>query len=228
MGYGQGISPKPSRKEPDMNTTAKAPITIIPCTDENELYQRYPSDFEAQPVYIELDLRYGRLYADWAGDTSGTPAEVYYGFVRRWSIPCLTGTAANQLLDDIKPLAERIMADWAEEWNGNNMVAVLGKDAAAAEAEIEALTDLDDEDVDDAGKVHEWGLDGATNGEEVETYGITADTTDERLDEIEDEILASLAECTNGGVAVCPELGDYLTRLRAELIEQAEGEDDDQ
>jgi hypothetical protein len=38
----------------------------------------------------------------------------------------------------IAPLADRILADWEEMWNGNNHVAVLGDDAQAAEEEISA------------------------------------------------------------------------------------------
>ncbi|OLO25473.1 hypothetical protein PZ61_0237960 [Streptomyces sp. MNU77] len=61
---------------------------------------------------------------------------------------------------------------------------------------------------------------GATNGYEAEEHGITAETSDERLDEIAEKITGDLAECGSSTVAVVRGLDDYLRGLRAELAEQ--------
>jgi DNA-binding XRE family transcriptional regulator len=51
-------------------------------------------------------------------------------------------------------------------------------------------------------------------------YGITADTTDARLEEIEEEILSDLAACNGSTVAVCHGLDDYLKQLRDGLADE--------
>lgn len=203
-------------------------VRIIECTEPTELYRHYDGQTEPQPAYIELDLKSEKLYADYDGEIGGaTPFSVHYGFDRRWGIPVLTVEAANRVLHEIAPLADRILADWEEEWDGNNMVAVLGEDAQAAEEEIEKLLGLpvgygDDpnQGFTDSDLIGVWDIDGATNGCEVDEYGITADTTDARLEEIEQEILSALAGCGGGTVAVCHGLDDYLKGLRDELAEE--------
>ena len=212
-----------------MNTTA---VRVIACDSATELYRRYKGQSEAQPCYIELDLREGTLLADWDAEVGGAvPFPVHHGFERRYGIPLLTGDAANRVMEEIRPLAERILADWEQEWDGNNMVARLGSDALAAEEEIEKHLGLgyssygdSNQGFDESDLIADWDLDGAVNGCEAEEYGITADTTDERLDEIEAEILAGLADCGASPVAVCADLGDELRRLRDEA---AAGEDED-
>lgn len=217
-----------------MNTTAA--VRIIACTSPTELYRHYKSETEAQPAYIELDLRHGTLLADWDAETgNGKPATVVYGLERRYSIPVLTGDAANRVMEEIRPMAERVLADWEEEWDGNNTIARLGEDAQAAEAEILAHLGLDpdgwsdgrdNQGFDESDLVAQWDIDGAVNGYEAEEYGITAETSDERLDEIEREILAGLAGCGTSPVAVCHELADHLQKLRDDLATEA-AEDED-
>ncbi|MFF1284328.1 helix-turn-helix domain-containing protein [Streptomyces sp. NPDC058299] len=201
-------------------------VRIIECTNPVGLHRHYDGETGAQPAYIELDLREGTLHADYDSEIgSAVPFSVYHGFERRYGIPVLTAEAANRVLREIAPLAERILADWEEEWDGNNMVAHLGEDAQAAEEEIEdklgsnlSAGDLGHFAPDD--RVTEWDLDGAVNGSEVDDYGITADTTDARLEEIEQQILSDLAACGEGSVVVCHGLDDYLKELRDDLAEE--------
>ncbi|QKW31475.1 hypothetical protein HUT11_35520 (plasmid) [Streptomyces seoulensis] len=207
-------------------------VRIIKCTDPTKLFRHYDGQSEAQPAYIELDLREGTLLADYDAEVGGAiPFSTYHGFERRYSIPVLTGEAANRVMQEIAPLAERILADWVEEWDGNNMVARLGGDALAAEEEIEkmlgnGLGSYDREHPfapDDL--VTAWDIDGAVNGCEAEDYDIIAETTDERLEEIEKEILSDLAACGEGSVVVCHGLNDYLRNLRDGLAEDDTDED---
>ncbi|MFJ3576045.1 hypothetical protein [Streptomyces rubiginosohelvolus] len=65
-----------------------------------------------------------------------------------------------------------------------------------------------------------WDIDGATNGHEAEEHGITAETSDERLDEIAAKITQDFAGCGESPVAVVHGLDDYLRGLRADLAEQ--------
>ncbi|MER6109285.1 hypothetical protein [Streptomyces hirsutus] len=217
------------------NTTA---LRVIACTSPTELFRHYDGQTEAQDAYIELDLANGTLLADYNGEIgNAVPFTVYHGIDRRYAIPILTGDAANRVMEEIRPLAERILADSEIEWDGNNNVAKLGPDALAAEEALEARLGLPTESggyrnepnqgFDDSDLVAVWGIDGATNGCEAEEYGITRETTDERLDEIEAEILAGLVSCGDSDVAVCPELSAYLRGVRDEAGADEDDEDED-
>ena len=190
-------------------------VQTIPVESETELHRHYDGQTDSQDAYIELDLRAGTLSASYDAEIGNAiPFSVHHGFERRFNIPVLTAEAANRAMQEIAPLADRMLADWDDRWNGNNMVAVLGDDAEDAEDAIEThLAGYDD----DSDTVTEWGLEGAVNGEE----GITAATTDAQLDAMETEILQNLAEVSEGSVAVCPELPGYLRRTRAELRVEA-------
>jgi hypothetical protein len=202
-------------------------VKIIDCTDPTELYCHYDGQWEAQSAYIELDLREGTLLADYnSAIGNAVPFSVYHGFDRRFGIPVLTGEAANRVMQEIAPLAARILADWQEVWDerSGNLVAKLGTDAIAAKDEIEAKLGIRypyEQPFDESDLVTEWDIDGATNGTEADDYSITADTSDERLKEIEQEILADLAGCDGSPVAVCHGLDAYLRGLRDELSQAA-------
>lgn len=217
----------------DPKGTAMSELKIIECTSPAELFRQYHGQHEPQPAYIELGLQSETLLADYDSEVGGaSPASVHHGFDRRYPIPLLTGKAANQAMERIRPLAERILADWEEVWDGNNMVARLGEDALAAEEAIEdILGDGSEDGWDSASLIAVWGIDGATNGSEAEEYEITADTTDERLTEIADKIRAELAECSGDGdhaVVVVDGLDEYLKGLRDNAdSDEDEDEDDD-
>lgn len=200
------------------------PVRIIETESEDVLYRRYGSQTSPQSCYIELDLRGETLSADYDSEVgNAVPFTVFHGFERRYSIPALTGTAADELMYRIAPLAERILIDWEEIWDGNNHKARLGEDAQAAEEEILAKIGYgpEDRDTDPGDLVTVWDVDGATNGYEVEEYGITADTTDERLDEIEETIRKSLAEVSDSPVVVLDGVAEYLRDKRNELVAEA-------
>ena len=204
--FGQMIQENPMIVQ--INTVAPA-----------ELHHQYPGQNEPQPCYVELDLRTRTLGTDWNGEIgNAVPFSVHHGFDRRYPIPALTSTAANTLLEQIRPLAERMVSDWEEQWDGNNQVAVLGDDAAAAEAEIEKLCGDPGDGWDGAWEASEcvtvWDADGATNGEEAAEYDITADTTDERLDEIEEQIRQDLVGISDSDEVVLEGVDDYLRQLR--------------
>lgn len=205
-------------------------IHITPCTDPTELYRHYDGQSEPQPAYIELDTQAGTLLADYDAEIgNAVPATVWHGLERRYSIPILTADAANRVMKEIVPFAERIVAGTEAEWDGHNTVAVMNEDAQAAEEELEDHLgcnlgqgdfEADTQGFSDSDLVAVWDLDGATNGQEADEYNITADTTDARLEEIEQQILADLAGGGESRIAVWPELGDYLKQLRDGLAEE--------
>lgn len=195
-------------------------LTITRCAAPAELYRRYQNQSKPQPAYIELDLRTGRLFATYDSEVGGArPFSVRRGFDRRYPTPVLTAAAANRVMEEIRPLAERVLADWEETLDArqSNLVAVLGEDAAAAEEEI--FKHLGD-GFEDADRVAAWDIDGAVNGEEAKEFGITADTTDERLAEIAAEIKSALADCGESDVVVVNGLEEYLEGLRTEAAQE--------
>lgn len=202
------------------------PVSIKECVYADELFRHYDGQTERQPCYIELGLHDGIMLADWNAIVgNGTHESVRNGFDRQWPIPCLTADAANRVMQEIAPLASRMLADWEEKWDGNNNVAVLGEDAQAAEEEIRAAlglvhgSDFSVREVfDESDLVAVWSIDGVTNGCETSEYDITAETTDERLAAIEKEILSDLE--APGGVAVCHGLDRYLKELRERASEE--------
>ncbi|MDX3232566.1 hypothetical protein [Streptomyces sp. ME19-01-6] len=200
-------------------------VRIIECTSPTELYRHYDGQSEAQPAYIELDTQTGTLSASYNGEIgNAVPFTVFHGLDRRYSIPVLTADAVNRVMREIAPLADRIITGTEAVWDGNNTVAELTEDALAAEEQIEKtlgcgyfsndLPPFGDEDL-----VGVWDIDGAVNGQEVDEYDITADTTNALLDEIEQDILDNLRDCGDQQVVVCHGLGDYLRGLRDELAE---------
>ncbi|MEU0940233.1 hypothetical protein [Embleya sp. NPDC005971] len=194
-----------------MNPTT---VTIVELDDPTGLCRHLLDEIRQQPVYVALDLHSGRLTADYDAAVDGArPPVVAEGFERRYTIPVLTADAVNALMAEIASPTARILADWEQRWDGNNLVAVLGDDARAAEEEIKTL--VDGEWAPNQ-KVAVWDVDAATNGDEIEEYGITATTTDARLDEIEEQIRVSMATTGEGDVVA------YLRRLRDDLKAEAE------
>src|SRR5690606_13306206 len=111
-------------------------VKIRPVVEPTALYCRYGNNYEPQPVYVALDLEDGALYADY--QAGGTPMRVWLGQVRTWSIPPLVADAANALLREIAPLAQRILDGSSIEVTPRtgNRIGVLSDDAAVAEREI--------------------------------------------------------------------------------------------
>lgn len=205
-----------------MNATT---VRIIECTSPTELYRRYDGESEAQPAYLELDLREGTLLADYDVEIGNArPESVVHGLVRRYTIPILTGDAANRIMTEIAPLTLRILDDSTVERDGSTTVGRLGADALAAEEEIESMLGLhpnparNSQAFDDADFVAEWDIASATDGSEVDEYGITADTTDARLEEIAAQIHQDMAACGDSAVVVIPGLDEYLRERRDELV----------
>lgn len=201
-------------------------VEIVECTSPTQLYRHYPRESEPQPVYLQLDLETGTLEAIYHGMLvgGGVPQEVVYGYHRRYRVPVLTGDAANRIMREIAPLAERVIADWDRVHRGERLVAVLGPDAQAAEAAIEQLISDRYGDGDDLHQdpdvVQEWPVDAVTTGSEADEYGITGDTTDARLDEIEQQILRDRVPSSTAVVVVCHGLDTYLQQLRDDLADQ--------
>lgn len=194
-------------------------VKIRPVAEPDALYCRYKNNYEPQPVYINLDLADGALYADYRA-TNGTPGRVWLGQVRAWEIPPLVADAANKLMQDIAPLAQRILDGSDIEVNPRtgDPIGVLNDDAAAAEWEIYEIIENWREDpavptVEEI-KAAEWYA--ACDVDPCDELGLTAETTDDELPavaaRIEDDIRAA-AE----GVVVVTGAEEWVRARRDEL-----------
>jgi len=113
-------------------------VTIQETKTTDELVHKYPGQSDPQPCYVELDLRDGVMLADWNSEIGNAiPFSVYHGHVQRYSIPSLTADAANALMQELLPLAERVVDGYESVWNGNNNVAKLTDDASEANDAID-------------------------------------------------------------------------------------------
>lgn len=192
-------------------------IQITKVDRDDELF--FEMDNGAAPTYLEVDLTSREISAGYHAG-SGTPGQVWNGFIRRYDIPLLTADAANRLMERVAPLAERMCDDWSEEiGRGGRAEAVLGADGRAAEGELIA-TLPDENTVDPADTVDVWEASLMFVGNEAEEYGITADTSDEELEQIAEQMLDEIRSSSASGVVVAPGLEEYLRDLRDEMIEQ--------
>lgn len=123
-----------------MRDTITVQVRRLDERDAGQLLCVYPRQQSPQPCYVALDLRTGQVWADYDGEIGGgVPLAVAQGLTRRYSIPPLQAADANALLEELRPLLQRV-ADGSEVvWDGNRYVGRLTADAAAAEAEIERL-----------------------------------------------------------------------------------------
>lgn len=189
-----------------METTTSLEIRNL--TEWDALYCQYPGQTNQQDCYLELDCRTGLLTATYNAEIGNAiPFSVYHGHDRRWGIPCLTADAANALMAEIAPLAERVLAGYRGEFDGNNVVARLSEDAVAAEAEIESVIDalhVDETNGVSGVEADEWLADCRPD--------ITADTTDEEL-----RTLAAKLEAEAAVEHMVLNVTDWLTEQRQSL-----------
>ena len=193
--------------------TTETKLTIRPLTAWNELHHWYQGQTAPQDCYIELDCA-NRTLSAYANSEIGNavPMNTWNGHDRRYHIPCITADAANELMEEIRPLAERVIAGYTSEWDGSNHRARFTTDAEQAEEEIERIIE----------------------GVDVETCGISDADASEWLTETDpaimaqttDEEIATLAEQAEKDAAyeriVLIDADGYLTRLRDEMRADAE------
>lgn len=112
-------------------------ITITPVVGWDALVRRYPGQCNLQDCYIELDTETGGVCAEYNPEIgTAVPMRNWHGIARRYSIPVMSADCANQLMDELRPLFERVVTGTTVEWNGSNHVGIINDDAWDAEEEI--------------------------------------------------------------------------------------------
>lgn len=205
-------------------TLAPSAVTIDPVKGFADLHQQYRGQTSPQPCHVQLACDTGTLTASYDGIIgSGVPSHVWHARTLRWSIPCLTADAANALLSEVLPIAERIVAGYELVWDGNNHVGEYDEDAEAAREEMAALLDgrqFGESEVIEVWDAGDWY--GSIGGHDAqrESLGITAETTDEEIDAIEArEDAAAEARVIEG-------LRRYLDGLRDEARAERDADED--
>lgn len=195
-------------------------VTITPVTEPDELYCHYSGQFQTQQAILSLDLESGEMTCSYNAEIgTGIPASVYHQRTIWLDIPTLTADAANQLMDDVEPLAQRIVDGAEIEWDGNNHVGSLNEDAQAALDEMAAA--CAEENFDATSTVNEfaaadWYIDLAD--ESIARLGLTADSTDVELEQMADaEQKEARTADSNSGYTVLVGAVDWLHDRREEL-----------
>lgn len=207
-------------------TTADATIEIVYVESDTDLHCHYSGQTSAQDCYVYLRCDNGTLGATYNAEIgNAVPFAVHHGHTQRWSIPALKAAPANALLDEIAPLAARVVAGYSSTWDGNNAVAEFSADAEAAREAIDALCEraVSDAQHCDGSAVAVWDACDWYSGvgdrnQQRRALGIGANTTDEELDAIEtrEDDSARGNDCD-----VIARHADYLRWLRDEARDEA-------
>lgn len=166
--------------------TTLAPSLDDQCRLAAPLYDRYEREARPQPAYIELDSD-GEISADWSGEIgNGVPAAVWRRQRLRWYVPSeISGGGLRILIEDLRPLLERVAAGHSVEWDGSNWVGRLSNDAEAADEEIRDRLEQDAQSIEtvEVWEAEAWLTgDGGTSAETVLTQAeLTIDSTDEQI-----------------------------------------------
>jgi hypothetical protein len=204
------------------NTATETESTIT-ISEVGDLYLRYRGQHSPQPCYVQLDCEAETLCAEVDGSIGpGTPFRVWHGRTLRWSIPALTESAAEGLLLDLIPLAQRIVDGYECRWDGSNHVGRLTEDAREA---AEAIRDLCDRnwsegEVLSVWDASDWYAQCGSGAYLAGELGLTAETTDAELDAIVEREEDQASPARIEGIEAF--LRDLRDELRAEAEEEAE------
>lgn len=137
-------------------------IQIIKISEDVQdyLHCQYPGQTSPQECYLELDLEEETLTADYDAEIGGAvPFAVWHGRRRRFPIPALSATAVNALMEEVLPLAERIVAGSEIVWDGSNHIGQLDDDAVDAEAELDQICEKAFDDPRPGDLINAWDAD---------------------------------------------------------------------
>jgi hypothetical protein len=206
------------------------PVQITRIDEPAELFYQFPPDGRGrsnqegrpQPCYLTLNLESGEMTCRYNSEIgTNIPKSVYQQRVIWVSIPCLTATAANRLMDEVAPIAQRILAGAEIVWDGHNHVGRLDDDAQAG---VDALAERcapeggqwPDSDTVSAWDAADW-FGGEGREQTIERLGLTADTTDDQIAEMARQEEADARASSDAGYVILIGGEDYLTELREEL-----------
>ena len=173
-------------------------ITIKRVGKPLELYRKYKSQMNPQDVYIQLDPRTREVHTSYNGEIgNAVPMDAWNGLVHRWTYPnhqVPTMESANAIMEQLKPKLEAVCN---------------GDEEAILEVGLELESALQMEDLLVVWEAGDWLTPTPT-----EELGITAETTDEELEEIGRELTA---EAHADGIHCLEGLEEELEERRDQL-----------
>ncbi|MGW2112830.1 hypothetical protein [Streptomyces sp. NPDC001948] len=132
--------------------------------------------------------------------------------------PVLNGEAANELLRELAPLAQRVLDGATIEWDGENYVGrLITDDADEAYGLMTVRCETIDATEHNQDILPVWDMDSIGSPWSADDAGITHATTDEDLDVIEKQLLREFREEQEQPHAVVHGLSAHLRWLRDEL-----------
>jgi hypothetical protein len=112
-------------------------VEAIKMYEGTNLLVVYPRQFVAQDVFVELDLRNGKLSAGYNPEIgNAVPSNVYHGLIRRYSMSVRRAENVNRLLEEMVDYAQLVQDGSRIEWDGHNHVMILNAEAQQAEEAI--------------------------------------------------------------------------------------------
>ena len=161
-------------------TVTKVSIHHLGSEYLHPLYTQYGGQTSAQPAHISLDVRTGDLKAETNYEIgTAVPFDVWHGVIQRYGINNeLTYTEINELMDELAPLAQRVIDGAEVGYNTQaNLTASFSDDAQEA---IESIEDKCEDIETTSGGVwqaEQWFAQVSAE----EAYGLTAKTTESEL-----------------------------------------------
>jgi len=108
---------------------------------EDALYTHYQGQVNPQRVYLTLSES-GEIGYETELLGGGVSSYRWHNRTLAWGLPIVpTPSALESLIEDLKPLLERVHAGHCVKWDGNNYVGKLTEDATDASDEIERYID---------------------------------------------------------------------------------------
>lgn len=198
-------------------------MKIIKVQEDNELYEKYSTQSNPQPVYISLDLPNETLGYDINYEINATPMDVHNG-MRLWfgPIPALKADKANDVIEKFQEIAQEILQN-VEDFDGpspeykNDEIAFDLREKAQHFAED--LRFSDEEDIYQVWSFSEY-FEPLSNLVELGENGLSTKSTLEDIREAAEYEIAT-AECPLEGDA------DDLAEWISEWIDREKQDEDD-
>jgi hypothetical protein len=105
------------------------------------LWHRYPAQCQAQPAYLEI-RESGDIHCDWDAEVgNAVPARVWHNIDMRFRISNeLSDEQIEQLIAEVRPLADKLLALTEVAWDGSNHKRKL-KDEQTSSNELRAISE---------------------------------------------------------------------------------------
>lgn len=167
--------------------TEKLTINRLDETKPHALFAHYDGQTAPQTAYIALDLRDGRMWADYSAELgNAVPMSVWHGVVRRWPMPPFLTATANRIMDAIAEDAQRVLNGATVGWDGSNTTGRL--DDAATDANENIGIEINTWVNDSADEIC-WKPNRDWFAEDIRQT-VSSDVNDAEIERIADEAIA--------------------------------------